>query len=146
MRAGLTAELAAVSAEIAGLEAPIPAPATEDHYIGRRDPMGATRYPVVFYPGASTKADPAGQYGGMESAQLVPLRLDMVVALRNQKPEQLELWCTGWSDAIFNLVATDPSLGGICDEASIEYLDWEHGDQGVAAVVATIVLNKESRT
>ncbi len=143
MRSTLGPELGLVGAE---LGVTIPVPDAADHYIGRRDPFNLNRCPAVFYPAAALSPEPAGQHGGMESAQLMPLRIDIVVIFKHSKPDQLELCLLGCSDALVNLIAADPSIGGVCDEAVIEYLDWEHADSELGALVASLIMSKELRT
>lgn len=143
IRTNLGTELALVGTE-SGVT--IPVPLSADHYIGRRDPFKLDRVPAVFYVATSLNPEPAGEYGGIETAQMFPLRVETVFVFKHAKPEQLELCLLGCADAVANIFAADPSVGGVCDSSEIEYLDWEHGDQDLGAVIASLVMEMEART
>lgn len=115
-----------------------------DHVLGYRETLASERYPVLCYVAADANPEPSGQ-----GAQWLPLSADIVAAYKHSVPATLEKALLGYADALVNLVGENESLGGACELAEIQYLDFYHGAPGakdIGVVVVTVIMRSELRT
>ena len=109
--------------------------------LGYSSVFGRTRYPA-----AVLVQGPGGQEPAATLASQIDTELTCAIAIKESRPDKLQTNMLRYTDAMYDMLREDATLGGLCDEAIITELIPYQGDpedKAIAVLVFTISLSVE---
>jgi len=98
------------------------------------------------YPAAILVQGPGGQAPAATLASQIDTELTVGIAFKESRPEKLQTNMLRYTDAMYDMLREDATLGGLCDEAIVEELIPYQGDpedQEIAVLIFTISISVE---
>lgn len=112
-----------------------------EYAIGYRDPYTSAHYPLFCFIATDVSSEASANH-----AENLQPSIDILLAINNSKPDELEENLLLYADAIRNLIGDDESLGGTCQYSEITGIRLFHGAleaKNQAVVIVTISIYSE---